>query len=369
MNESISNPREAQCILPWSDLRLGRTGTYACCYSLVNGILKNHHEHPSSLWDTWNSDFYKAYRTVMSKRGYGAACSGNVCDFQCSRVVGSPSHHMARTELQTKNNQAIMESFKKGEASVSHYPSLIQLFIDVKCNLACPHCNQNNMREIDRVSGNPDYHYLDVHSFDSELDEFFKYATEVFILGGEPCICRDFDYLIGKLKAADGARLSLYTNGHFMNKIIPELDVYHHITVSVDAPNAEVYAQMRPSPSGKFDFAHLEDNLRRLQEANRKRAQPVATMLSFVITGSNYMYMPEMVEFTKRMDIDRVDFAEVYDPKVFDYKWMSLKDQIKMMGHKFSLDDYKGYAERALEKAESYGLEALYLLPSLGMNR
>jgi MoaA/NifB/PqqE/SkfB family radical SAM enzyme len=190
------------------------------------------------------------------------------------------------------------------EIVVQHYPVNLDILLDGKCNLGCPHCFQKTPGQYIQK--------LETAYFKDELLEFLKYATMVCLCGGEPTICQEYNMLIDLIRKADGARILIMTNGHFViQKIIPNIDIFDGISISVDAIDAETYHMVRPAKDEHYNWDRLYANIKRLLKTPRE----CFIDYSFLINGYNYKQIPDMIRWSKDHGVNTILLSEVFNMK------------------------------------------------------
>jgi MoaA/NifB/PqqE/SkfB family radical SAM enzyme len=230
----------------------------------------------------------------------------------------------------------------------------MQIFLDYKCNLNCPHCfqfegrNSNTDYGLD-VVGKPDFY------------EFLSHAETLNILGGEATLLKSYDKIIEYKKELPNLDILLTTNGCFLEKkVIPHLEHIKEIVISVDGVTPDVYSEMRPSPSGKYDFEHLCHQLELYKDS--LKTHNTHTSLSFTICSKNYTQMPDFVNFAAKYDIPQINIYEIIE---MDYSWLSLKEQIKMAIYQADKQKLQKLAEETSLRGKELGVKTCIKLRSI----
>jgi MoaA/NifB/PqqE/SkfB family radical SAM enzyme len=204
---------------------------------------------------------------------------------RCASINHPNSYdYLPADDIQQSNIELSKQSIAAGEKIVNHYPLHFDLVLGGYCNLKCHHCYQrgNNIEPLNIVN------------FINEISTFMRHASIVYLLGGEPTVCPDYNVVIDVARRIGGKRLSLCTNGHFIiQKIIPNIDLFQTISVSLDACSAESYKKTRFSYDAHYDWDRLMHNLKYLK---RHRDNISTLEFMYVITKHNYHEMSKMVE-------------------------------------------------------------------------
>lgn len=344
------------CILPWAHLRMSRYMTSVCCYHAATGVTItgfNSNNNSGTMWEIWNSDGLQQMRKEMAENGYQNICF-NSRETQCYEHVTEMTPYRLLSSVQMKNFKKTNKNFQEKKLIVDNYPSFIQMFLDYKCNLNCPHCFQFVGR-----NSNVDYG-LDIVN-KPDFYEFLSHAETLNILGGEATLLKSYDKIIEHKKTLPDLNVLLTTNGCFLDKkVIPHLDCITEMVISVDGVTPEVYSDMRPSPSGKYDFEHLCNQLELYKEASKNHK--TYTALSFTICSKNYTQMPDFVNFAAKYNIPQIN---VYEIAEMDYDWLGLKDRIKLAVYQADTQRLRELAEETVARGRAMGVKACVKLRSI----
>jgi len=255
---------------------------------------------------------------------------------------------------QLRNRRSIERNFQQRSVTVDCYPAYIQVILDYKCNLDCGHCFQFTGRH-----SNVDYS-LNIARM-PDFDEFMAHVDTLDLIGGEATLLQSYDEIIARTANLSHMRLSLTTNGQFLEtKVIPYLDRFYNLIISVDSATGEGYAKMRPSPSGNFDFDRLCTQLEILRQA--KRGKNINTNATFVVCGENYQELPLFVDLAAMYEIDQINLIEVLP---LDYFWLSSNKQSRLMLHKNDLPRLEDLIAETKERARELGVRVYAATPSL----
>ena len=297
------------CVKPWYNLGVARNvGTTICCWAnggspsspgrISTEISENDWESEHILSKLWNCDFYQQSRSLLAHNNRISACGHTTC----TPITEYSIDKNTLTYLQINNLEKANKNIHEKKIAVDHYPISLDLALDGICNLKCRQCTQ-------KLYETP-MQKLDIQKFKNELYDFLQHALTIDIIGGEPTVCSDYDLLLNMVKSAGGAKATINTNGHLISKkIIPYIDSFSKIAVSIDAVNANTYDQIRISSNPKiYNWDNILNNLQSLKEA--RLANQFESVLIFVINGLNYKDMNEMIDLSVYYGIDTVCITE-----------------------------------------------------------
>lgn len=303
-------------------MRVSAIDTFCCCEPSANGAPVQHAkvEKTKDLWARWNSDNYQHMRELMLSGGTELVCNPRPGEpWECRALIPAVMIPQGCSSAQIANAKHANASFRAGEKVVTHYPWHLQLILDKACNLKCPICFQNPLRR------NKVPYKLDVEVMRDQIVEFARHGWMLEIIGGEPTILPSYDTVIECVKEAQGSKICMVTNGHFIeDKVVPHLEWFRLISVSCDAATADTYSVCRPAHNPKQDFANLERNLRTLMAVN-PYDRGVEVHANFTISGLNLGEVPDMIAWahsfgirhcyiTEIMEADYSEFSDEVDP-------------------------------------------------------
>jgi MoaA/NifB/PqqE/SkfB family radical SAM enzyme len=336
------------CIFPWAHFRLSRYMVSTCCYHAATGVTVtgiNNDNNTGTMWDIWNSQPFQDMRSEMIENGYQKICFKSQ-DIKCHEHINRVTPYRTLSPQQLRNYKKINKNFRNKAIVVDNYPAFIQIFLDYKCNLNCPHCFQFVGR-----NSSVDYGLNVVEKPD--FFEFMSHAETLNILGGEATLLKSYDKIIEYKKHLPNLNVLLTTNGCFLEKkVIPHLDCITEMVISVDGVTPEVYSEMRPSPSGKYNFEHLCNQLELFKEASKNHK--IYTALSFTVCSKNYQQMPDFVNFAAKYGINQINVYEMID---MEYDWLSLKDQLKLAVYQSDAQRLRELAEETVSRGKAMGVK------------
>lgn len=186
-------------------------------------------------------------------------------------------------------------------------PSVMAITADPRCNLACPSCRPSLITTLDSASTKSIAvaertmelyrKSLKIVSFASDGEVFFS-----------PWL-RNTLKNTTKLKFPKLTRINILTNGLLLseknlNQLKPGSNNIRSVSVSIDAGNREVYAQVR---GGCWDT--LMKQLLWMKE-ERKRRKVSFFSINFTVRKANYATMEEFVQLGQSLDVDMVRFTQ-----------------------------------------------------------
>jgi len=241
------------------------------------------------LWDVWNSSNRQALRAASAIDEMGSLCgytsNGRDSYSRCDIPERAGSFHTLDGCVDEKvitNYKHYQQSVANKDRIVTHYPIYLALNLGYACNLHCMTCLEN---------GVTDKYMLDIDAMGEALLEFFQYALEVNLVGGEPTVVKNYEQTLNLLRQVNRRYVSIITNGsNIINKVLPDLDLFRSIFISMDACTAETYEIQRYG--GKWD--NLLNNIDALLSSRADKEFKIYT--AFVITKIN---MHEIVPFTQ----------------------------------------------------------------------
>jgi MoaA/NifB/PqqE/SkfB family radical SAM enzyme len=291
----------------------------------------------------------------MSAEGPAASCgfadtSGH-CIASSSPEASGWEKQSWLTHEQKANLEAARISFEAGESEVTHYPLVMDLVLDLRCNLRCVMCNE----EPARRSGETTYDFPFQERKDT-LEEFFRRVVSVVITGGEPSVSPHFEPVMEMLRKADGARATICTNGQLLREVIlPHRGRIASIHLSVDAATEETYERIRVGGS----WNKLRDGLDAVADALADGS--LASAYTFnVISRWNYHEMEGMVKLAASLGMQYLKFDEVREEP-----GMSIPEL------KFRIEDKEAvlsHLEAAISAAREEGICLSYSFHTFGLS-
>ena len=252
------------------------------------------------------------------------------------------AHHLDRIQELRDGNQPV--------------PLQVQLIIADLCNHNCSFCayrmegytSNKNFGEWDAVkqmiNNNPN-RMIAYEKCIEILDDCAEMGVKAlqFTGGGEPTVHPKhkelFQYTIDK-----GMDLALVTNGTVMREGVPEILAQGKwVRFSVDAGNAESYAQIREVPITYFD--KTLNNIKKVVAARDKASDSDLVIgVGFVVVKENWTEIYDAVEKYSKLGVDNVRISAVFTPEDFDY-FAEFYEEAKALAQKakddFETDEFK----------------------------
>jgi MoaA/NifB/PqqE/SkfB family radical SAM enzyme len=228
--------------------------------------------------------------------------------------------------------------WKKGNFS-ARAPSYVELLVSSRCNLKCVMCNIWPLAEKDPSIAKRE---LEITEYENLLDELSSLGTRsLCISGGEPLLKKGVFSIIKKAKEKN-LFVELITNGTLItNEITQKLlasDV-DLVTVSIDAPVAEVHDQIR---GAKGLWERSTKGLRTLHDLREMaKSQKPRLAIDYVVNKINCRLIPEMIDLKRSLGFDeihllpiigRTSVAKELFLELDDLRW--LKSNLNVIKHK-----------------------------------
>ncbi|HNX81358.1 MAG TPA: radical SAM protein [Candidatus Omnitrophota bacterium] len=218
-------------------------------------------------------------------------------------------------QVQKESNWALLwDDFRQGRHVVRGFPVSVHLATDAACNLHCPMCWQRGPAGLIKPPLIQEEHLI-------------KFARQTFPtaknlelnISGEPLMSRLIDLELA-LAEEYGVKILLTTNGFFLNakksRFLTLMRNIGEITFSFDSPHKKTYLSLRVGS----DFEKVVENMRLFQyHRNRLSGNPRPYFnISMVLMKRNFMELPAMVAFAKKVGADRliVHAMTVFTPQM-----------------------------------------------------
>jgi MoaA/NifB/PqqE/SkfB family radical SAM enzyme len=274
---------------------------YVCCPSFLPVPIGNIN-NGSNFMEIWNSPTAKELRKSILDG-----------DFRyCSRIscpaIQANSLPLLNSNVEKEGLSSINQSIEKKETFLERGPRFVNLSHDRSCNLSCPSCRTKV------IVANK----IEQDQFDKTLESIFlpmlKQASNVWITGsGDPFASKHYRGILSSLNRQEYKDLTvdLQTNGQlFTPSAWANLENIHdmigHVSVSIDAAEADTYADVRRG--GTFD--RLVQNMELL--ASLRRAEVIKRLtIAFVLQAQNIGEAKKFVELGKRWSVDQIIFSRI----------------------------------------------------------
>ena len=193
------------------------------------------------------------------------------------------------------------------------YPVSIELSLTNTCNLNCEWCCDSTIRS--KYPGHADKKIL----FDL-FSDLKQGGTKGITVegGGEPTLHPDFSEIIDKIQENNMA-IGLFTNGVVVDEIVPNMDSFEWIRVSLDADNPYTFKKFK----GADKFETVMKNIERLA----KRKNKTVLGVGHVATRYNIGNIEDIIEKLKDMGVDYFYIRPVEDNPRYssrnDLEWLN----------------------------------------------
>ncbi len=189
----------------------------------------------------------------------------------------------------------------------------LHLIMGVQCNVRCTMCYQTDF--------SPKFN-MPPQLYEEKLGEAYKHVTSVKLQGGEPTVmknCRDAAVL---LRAHEQVKLTVITNGVFVD------DFWHatfveqggNVSVSINAATEAAYDKIVVHG----DYPRVIKNLERLLAARKGKTPSVG--VTAVILKENFHELHEIIDLVSAMGLDYVEF--LVDP-ILSFAGLPGRDAIR----------------------------------------
>lgn len=351
-----------KCSLPWTKFNVYSNHLFSCCISdygsstmpFIGNISPLDLMSEGSLWNMWSSSpTYVLMRQRMQEGGFDLACRsidyGESHHFRCSFPHFDVDMKGGfETRIQDENQKKAQESFLKGETVVSHFPLEIEMRLNTNCNLDCEMCSQKPWRGEE--------YSLSSLMLDDLLD-FFRYARQVMITGGEPTISDLFPLVKDSIKEAKGAKIFLITNGHKLCESVLDggyEDCFSLINVSLDAGDEETYNVVRKNGDWRTVNSQISDFMKR-------KLNSIHLFISCIVSGNNFQDLSSVVRNAYSIGVKHVTFSEVHSlDSVMDGEKLE-----KWRSHLLYPSMLENSLNQALSIGKDNGMRIDYSIPSI----
>lgn len=177
------------------------------------------------------------------------------------------------------------------------YPITCEIDPSNRCQNDCKFCISAKSRSENPVD-------LDFDLYVRLLDELHAVGVKsiTFTGGGEPLVNNYFESMA---KLASGRfQLGLITNGILLNQVVPFLDRFRFVRVSLDAASVETYKALK----GWDGFENVINNVK--EAVGRKGSTIIG--LSFVVCKLNENEICGAKELAGKLGVDYIQFKPVY---------------------------------------------------------
>lgn len=180
---------------------------------------------------------------------------------------------------------------------VRKFPPQLNIEITTACNLSCKSCSRKF--EVKQPS------HMTFEQFQKILLKV-KPSLICLVGFGEPMLHPEFFRFV-RFANSMGISVSVTTNGTLISNFVSEIiqSGLHTLTVSLDAPNEELYSRVRHNHLFKKVIQGIEEFTKKKQELKIKT--PVL-VFHYVIYNENYKEVADFVKFSKKHNPSMVFF-------------------------------------------------------------
>ena len=274
-----------------------------CCYYQKKRAIWDFETNKSfDLEKYWNGKYFTKIRRII-KAGYDDYTGCRNCQFieyNTLCLPEDPPDHL--NSKQASNYIKAFYNFKNKKIYIDNYPVRYYFNFGLACNLNCVMCSQAAIRK-------KNYAVLPTEIFDL-FEEYFTYAEQVTIIGGEPFVIPQARNFIKKFNTSDrlsDVRLSIITNGTLLHHY---MDYFNNIKkmnlcISIDS-SASTYEQIRRGAS----WSQLEKNINNLISRKERRNRQWTITLAAVLMKSSLRNLVPFVKWLSQKHL-RCNFVPI----------------------------------------------------------
>jgi len=284
-----SAARGVICTTPWTTFEVvdpdGRVRQ--CCADWTVGERGNLHQ--SSLLEVWNGEGYRMARRVMSGTALGTLCNAICPRLYDAKFAESELSIVPGAEPFVRNQQLLIEDIAARREIVRAKPLYVAVCPSTYCNYDCIMCLHGRSPRRDLPE-----------SIWDDLLSMLPTLRVLTLLGGEPLanpLAMRFLRAWDRTKYPDAA-VSLVTNGSLLGpSVLAQLEHCHFgsVTVSLNAGNADIYAQVQRG----LALDEVLANVDALVEARRRQRASFPIVLSFVVQPANHATLVAFAEIAR----------------------------------------------------------------------
>ncbi|MCO5229633.1 MAG: twitch domain-containing radical SAM protein [Chitinophagales bacterium] len=335
--------KDLLCHAPFSNLYFNTEGDVAVCWKTFHVAEK--YDESKSIMDIWQSENFKKIRQNVEDETLNYSCQA------------------CRKHLEEGNFVNVLSKAYDLEEINEDMPSIIELELSNRCNLACVMCNGHLSSTIrrDREGLSPlQSPYGD--KFVEDLRPFLPHLKEIRFNGGEPFLIKIY-YKIWDLifELNPQLKIVIATNGTVLNdKIKSYLSKGNfHINLSIDGIHADTYENIRVR--GEFD--KVMENFKYFHEYCATHKRTLCIMVNPM--RNNWQEMPEFIEFCNQHDVHiwfntiekpahlalwslpSKDLQQIYQ-QLSDYPFESYR-LLKTAIQKYNIRTYKNFVNQQIK--------------------
>lgn len=188
-------------------------------------------------------------------------------------------------------------------------PAFVALDPCGQCDLNCSWCNSKPALSEDQ---------WDKPAIRTVIAKLQSWGTKAVCIGGggEPCMCKEFEFLIKCLNEAN-IKIGLITNGTHIRAYLDVMHLVDWVGISVDAASAETYRAIK----GKLAFEPVTSNIRQLIQVCRH------VEYKFLICHENLHEIAQACQLAKNLGCHSFHCRPAQTPHWDDSGWMEYDDE------------------------------------------
>ncbi|MGY0395617.1 PqqD family peptide modification chaperone [Fusobacterium sp. SYSU M8A802] len=209
--------------------------------------------------------------------------------------------------------------------------------ITSQCNLKCKHCYNE-----ERYWGKNKYNELSKEDIDKVLSSLIKMnATALHLLGGEPILCSNIEYILKKAKE-NNLQVTMVSNGTLIDeKIFKKLCQLEltALSISMDGTDQESHDYIR----GNGSFNKTIENLKTMVKYKKENNVNIIIGIALTLTKKSINSAKNLIKFGEELGIDGVTLAYVTNEGKAkeDYSNLGVTEEEKFSVIDRVISDYK----------------------------
>jgi len=196
----------------------------------------------------------------------------------------------------------------KKRPCVSWEPIYLTAFTTHRCNLSCDMCLTHS-RKHGNVHGQKPCKDMAYETFQQIVNKYPKALIITLTGNGEPLLNRDFFRMAEYASKVMKMYVFSSTNGTLIHQYREKLasSFAGRLSISINAHNSKEYQRLTGMPEESFEL--ICRNTRELvKHRNNAKSTKLRIWISYILDKVNYMYLSEMVDFARELQIDGVVF-------------------------------------------------------------
>lgn len=306
--------RYLPCHHPFYEAEISSDGNvYTCCSAVMPFAIGNVQQ--KKFRNIWHSEKARLLRLSLLN-GTAIFCSQEKCE----------------------NLRLCTEKKEIRDVQVSDDPLILNVAMDMSCNLSCPSCRTRVMcageEEIQKKQ-----------KWGEEIAEILhSNVKHLYVAGNGECMVSKIyqDFLTKHVVRCFSGNLHLVTNGQIWNEALLQTIISHfslEILISVDAWRKQTYEMIRRGGS----YEKIQENMKKYI-ALQRQGMLSAVVVRFVVQESNYLEIPEFIDGMRKLQVNRMEFTRLVNGGAFtpeSFCHSSLLDEKGILKEK-----YRGFFEK-----------------------